>query len=270
MRSMVCATVREAVSVARCAVVYPQGMLDVALRTGTPCGDENRDHPVVLVHGYGHNASAWVMLKAALRRNGFTSVHTMNYNPWFDDVPKIAAKLSDRVETVRTLTGSDKVHIVGHSLGGIVARWYVQEAGGDQTVNTAITLASPHAGTRAAFAGPGRTARELRPGSWVMRRLNNEAEPSDVKWIAFYGDSDALVQPASSGKINVPALNARNVLVPGMGHLSMLLDGNVVHQIIDELLNPPAAATSLPMFARWSRKARAGAPARAARRAAAS
>ena len=270
MRSMVYATVREAVSVARCALVYPQGMLEVATHTGQPCGDISRDTPIVLVHGYGHNASAWVMLKSALRRNGFTSVHTMNYNPWFDNVPKIARKLSDRIETIRTLTGSDKVHIVGHSLGGIVARWYVQEEGGDLTVGTAITLASPHAGTRAAFAGPGRTARELRPGSWVMRRLNETATPSDVRWIAFYGDSDALVQPISSGRINAPALNARNVLIPGMGHLGMLLSGDVVNQVLDELLNPPEAATSLPMFARWSRKRRAGAPARAARRAAAS
>jgi pimeloyl-ACP methyl ester carboxylesterase len=270
MRSIVRATVREAVSVARCAVAYPQGMLGVSLRTGTPCGDENRDHPVVLVHGYGHNASAWMMLKAALHRNGFTSVHTMNYNPWFDDVPKIAAKLAARVEMVRELTGADKVHIVGHSLGGIVARWYVQEDGGDLTVSTVITLASPHSGTIAAFAGPGRTARELRPGSWVMRRLNQNATPSDVRWVAFYGDSDALVQPTRSGRIEVPALNARNVLIPAMGHLAMLMSGDVVNQVIDELLNPPAAATSLPMFARWSRKARVGAPARAARRAAAS
>jgi pimeloyl-ACP methyl ester carboxylesterase len=270
MRSVVRATVHEAVSVARCVVAYPQGMLEVALRTGTPSGDVTRDTPVILVHGYAHNGSAWMMLKAALHRNGFTSVHSMNYNPLFDNVPKIAAKLSDRVETIRTLTGSDKVHIVGHSLGGIVARWYVQEEGGDLTVGTAITLASPHAGTLAAFAGPGRTARELRPGSWVMRRLNEDAAPSDVRWIAFYGDSDALVQPTRSGRIDVPALNARNMLIPGMGHLGMLLSGDVVNQIIDELLNPPAAATSLPMFARWSRKARAGAPARAARRAAAS
>jgi pimeloyl-ACP methyl ester carboxylesterase len=237
-------------------------MLDVSLRTGTPCGDQNRDHPVILVHGYGHNASGWMMVRAALRHNGFTSVHTMNYNPWFDDIPKIARKLADRVEKVRELTGSDKVHIVGHSLGGIVTRWYVQEGGGDQTVGTAITLSSPHSGTIAAFAGPGRTARELRPGSWVMRRLNDTARPSDVRWVAFYGDSDALIQPARSGRIDTPALNARNVLIPAMGHMGMLLSGDVVNQVMDELLNPPAAATSLPLFARRSQNARPTAPAR--------
>lgn len=236
------------------------------MRTGTPSGDRHRDHPVILVHGYGHNASAWVMLRAALKRAGFTSIHTMNYNPLTHDVPAIAKKLSDRVEMVRELTGADKVHLVGHSLGGIVCRWYVQEMGGDQTVNTAITLSSPHAGTIAAFAGPGRTARELRPDSWVMRRLNYDAVPSDVRWVAFYGDTDALIQPMRSGMINTPPLAARNVLVPGMGHMAMLLDSNVVHQVIDELLNPPPPATSLPLFAKASKRARAGGPARAAAR----
>ncbi len=266
MRSLVRATVHEALSVARCAVAYPQGMLEVATRTGRPCGDKHRDTPIVLVHGYGHNASAWLMLKGALKRNGFTSVHTLNYNPWTSDVPKIAEKLSNKVELVRELTGSDKVNLVGHSLGGIVCRWYVQEAGGDDTVGTAITLSSPHAGTIAAFAGPGRTARELRPNSWVMRRLNYSAKPSDVSWVAFYGDSDALVQPMRSGSLDVPALNARNVLMPGMGHLGILLDGEVVTQVVDELLHPPLPASALPLFARASMQRRAGAPARAAAR----
>ena len=264
MRSLVRATVHEAVSVARCALAYPQGLLEVSLRTGTPCGDECRDHPVILVHGYGHNASAWVMLRAALKNAGFTSIHTMNYNPWTHDVPKIAKKLSERVELVRELTGADKVHLVGHSLGGIVCRWYVQEMGGDKRVGTAITLASPHNGTLAAFAGPGRTARELRPDSWVIRRLNYDAVPSDVRWVAFYGDSDALIQPMRSGCLDAPALNARNILVPGMGHLGMLLDSNVVEQVVDMLLDPPMAATALPLFAKASAKRASTAPRRAA------
>jgi triacylglycerol lipase len=254
MRSLVRATVHEAVSVARCAAAYPRGILEVATRTGTPCGDMHRDTPVVLVHGYGHNSSAWLMLRGALKRAGFTSIHTMNYNPWTHHVPEIAAKLSDKVELVRELTGSATVNLVGHSLGGIVCRWYVQEMGGDETVGTAITLASPHAGTIAAFAGPGRTARELRPNSWVMRRLNYSARPTDVRWVAFYGDTDALVQPMRSGSLDVPALNARNVLVPGMGHMGMLLDGNVVNQVIDELLQPPLPASALPLFARAAQR----------------
>jgi triacylglycerol lipase len=265
MHSLLRATANEAYSVARCVIAYPQGLINAGLRTGTPSGDQSLDTPVLLVHGYGHNSSAWLMLRKALKRAGFTSIHTLNYNPLTHDVPQIARQLSDRVELIRGLTGSDKVNIVGHSLGGIVTRWYVQEMDGDGKVNTAITLASPHKGTLAAFAPLGRTAREIRPNSWVMRRLNGAILPTHVRWVAFYGDTDALVQPISSGRIDVPALNARNVLIPAMGHMGMLLSGAVVNQVVEELLRPPEPAASLPLFQRALRIKRASAaPTRAA------
>jgi pimeloyl-ACP methyl ester carboxylesterase len=257
MNSLLRATANEAYSVARCVVAYPQGFLHAGLRTGTPSGDQSLDTPVLLVHGYGHNSSAWLMLRMALRRAGFTSIHTMNYNPLINDIPRIAEQLSDRVEMIRGLTGADKVNLVGHSLGGLVSRWYVQEMDGDHKVNTAITLSSPHKGTIAAFVPPGKTARECRPNSWVIRRLNERALPTNVRWVAFYGDTDALVQPISSGRIDVPALNARNVLIPAMGHMGMLLSGDVVNQVVEELLRPPAPAASLPLFARSLRLKRA-------------
>lgn len=250
MNSLMRATVNEAFCVARCVVAYPQGFVNAGVRTGEPSGDQSLDTPVLLVHGYGHNSSAWFMLRKALHRAGFTSVHTLNYNSLVHDVPEIARTLSDRVEMLRGLTGSDKVNLVGHSLGGVVARWYVQEMEGDLKVNTAITLASPHKGTLAAFVPPGRTARECRPNSWVMRRLNDGVLPTHVRWVAFYGDSDALVQPIGSGRIDVPALNARNVLIPGMGHMAMLMSGDVVNQVVEELLRPPESAAELPLFQR--------------------
>ncbi|HUR77786.1 MAG TPA: alpha/beta fold hydrolase [Acidimicrobiales bacterium] len=250
MQALLRASLNEAFSVARCMVAYPQGFLNAGLRTGVPSGDQSLDTPVLLLHGYGHNSSAWFMLRKALKQAGFTSVHTMNYNPVLQDIPAIAEKLSDRVEAICTLTGSDKVNLVGHSLGGVVSRWYVQQMDGDHRVNTAITLASPHKGTIAAFVPPGSTARECRPNSWVMRRLNEGVLPTSVRWVAFYGDADALVQPIGSGRIDVPALNARNVLIPGMGHMGMLLSGDVVNQVVEELLRPPTAAADLPLFQR--------------------
>jgi pimeloyl-ACP methyl ester carboxylesterase len=265
MHPFVRATANEAYSVARCVVAYPQGFLNAGLRTGTPSGDQSLDTPLLLVHGYGHNSSAWFMLRKALKRAGFTSIHAMNYNPLAHDVPEIARQLSDRVEMIRGLTGADKVNIVGHSLGGIVTRWYVQEMDGDLKVNTAITLASPHKGTLAALLPLGRTAREIRPNSWVMRRLNGAVLPTHVRWVAFYGDTDVLVQPNRSGRIDVPALNARNVLIPAMGHMGMLLSGDVVNQVVEELLRPPQPAASLPLFQRANKLRRAsGAPRRAA------
>jgi triacylglycerol lipase len=45
---------------------------------------------------------------------------------------------------VRLLGG--EVDIIGHSEGGLVARWYVKELGGDEHVRHIVTLGSPNRG----------------------------------------------------------------------------------------------------------------------------
>jgi pimeloyl-ACP methyl ester carboxylesterase len=229
--------VREAMSTARCVARYPFGLLEAALRSGQPSGDAVLDTPVLLVHGFGHNRSGWMVLERALRRAGFTSIHTWNYNPLRYDVPRLAERLGKRIDLIRTLTGVEHVHVVGHSLGGILLRWYVQELGGTDTVATAITVASPHEGTALARYARGQsTMAQLAPGSWLMRRLRHRAAPSDVRWIAYYSNLDLLVQPASSAMLRVPALEATNVLAKDEGHLSILLSPVVVSSIVDQLL----------------------------------
>ena len=232
-------TLREAISTAQCLLWYPRGLIEAALTTGSPCGDHTLDTPVLLAHGYGHNRSGWFIVDRHLRRAGFTSVHTFNYNPLLHDVPEIAERLADRIELVKAITGSDRVHVVGHSLGGIVLRWYVQEMEGHANIATAITIASPHRGTLAAKAVPGRTARQLTPGSWVIRRLEESARPSSVRWVAYYSNLDALVLPSSSAKIEAAALDATNVLVKDTGHLAVLLSPDVAASIVAQLRQDP-------------------------------
>lgn len=227
--------VREALGLARAAAAYPRGMFESAITCGRPCGDIRHDTPVVLVHGFGHNRSAWMVLERHLRKAGFTSVHTFNYNPLVHDVPEIARRLKERVDLLRTVTGAPRVHLVGHSLGGVVIRWFVQEMGGAPVVDTAITVASPHHGTFSAVgvaAAPfGRTAKQLLPGSPVMQRLASRPLPESVRWVAYYSNLDLLIQPGSSGKLD----GAQNILVKDHGHLSILLSLKVARSISEQL-----------------------------------
>ena len=225
----------EVANTVRCAAWYPMGVLDAVISSSEPCGDERHDTPVVLVHGYGHNRSGWLVAQHHLRRAGFTSVHTVNYTPIGRDIPQLATQLAERIALIRTVTGHDRVHVIGHSLGGVLLRWYVQEMEGRDTVATAITVASPHEGTWAAAVAPGRTAAQLRPGSWVMRRLARPVAPSDVRWIAFYSNLDVLIQPAGSAMITHPDLRATNLLVKDLGHLSAMVSPVVARSIVHQL-----------------------------------
>ena len=147
---------REAIGTAGVRGPLPIRRARSRIRRSPRHADRLHATPVILVHGYGHNRSGWFVIERYLRAGGFTNIATLNYNPLVLDVPRLADRLGQRIEAIRHHTGAERVHVVGHSLGGIILRWYVQEAGGDETVDTAVTIASPHRGTPLA-------ARAVRP-----------------------------------------------------------------------------------------------------------
>ena len=233
---------------ARAVVHYPAGIIEAAIEFGAPTGDRCHDTPVVLVHGYGHNRSGWFVVEQALRQAGFHRITSVNYNPLRHDVPAIAERLAEHVEMVRTLSGSEKVHVIGHSMGGLVLRWYVQELGGDRVVDVAATVATPHQGTVSALlvAPLGHAGKQLLPGSEVIRRLHETARPTPVRWVAYYSNIDLCVQPSPSARLDHAALGATNVLIKDHGHLSILLSRKLATSVVEELERPalPLAASA--------------------------
>jgi len=142
------------------------------------------------------------------------------------------------VDEILQRTEATHVHLIGHSLGGLVARYYIQKLGGHEKVHTCITLGTPHRGTHAAWVGRGKTARQLRPGSLLLRQLARSSRAMPVRFISFYSNLDSLVLPASNAKITEPALRARNVLVKDVGHLSLLISRPIIRAIAETLANP--------------------------------
>ncbi|WP_255649867.1 triacylglycerol lipase [Frankia sp. ArI3] len=108
--------------------------------------------PILLVHGLVDNRSVFVRLHHQLRRRGFRRVRAVELPLWTTTVEEGARVLADAVAAAAGDGG--RVHIVAHSLGGLVARYHVQRMGGDRQVDTLITLATPHGGTRLAELVP--------------------------------------------------------------------------------------------------------------------
>lgn len=187
--------------------------------------------PILLVHGMVDNRSVFTLLRRALLRRGFGRVLTLNYSPFTQDVRSVAVRLEKLVERTCAETGYERVHVIGHSLGGLVARYYVQKLGGDARVHTLCTLGTPHAGTWAANLLPQGLARQLRPGSDLVAELAAPAPGCRTRFVAFWSDLDQLVVPKRSARIDHPDLQARNVLLRGVGHMSLPIDGRVVREI---------------------------------------
>ena len=191
--------------------------------------------PVLLVHGLVDNRSVFSVMHRSLRRRGFTDVCTWNYSPLLTDIARGAADLGAHIERICEQTGHDRVHVVGHSLGGLISRYYVQRRGGDRRVESLVTLGTPHQGSVWAHVVPTPLIRQLRPGSPVLQELAEPAPTCRTPITAIYSDLDQMVVPTSSGRCEHPDLQARNVLFRGVGHMSLPRHRGVVDEVASTL-----------------------------------
>ncbi|MET9291198.1 alpha/beta fold hydrolase [Streptomyces sp. NPDC003077] len=198
--------------------------------------------PVLLLHGFIDNRSIFVLLRRSLVRHGWRHVEALNYSPLTCDIRKAAELLGRHVEGFCERTGHQRVDVVGHSLGGLIARYYVQRLGGDRRVRTLVTLGTPHAGTRVApvmSAHP--IVRQMRPDSEVIAELARPAPNCRTHFVCFWSDLDQLMVPVGTARIDHPDLIAHSVRVSGVGHLALPVNGAVAAGIREALTAAEAA-----------------------------
>jgi triacylglycerol lipase len=187
--------------------------------------------PILLVHGLGDNRSVFTLLRRSLRRRGFGRIRTVNYSLLTSDVRTAARSLGPVVQELCEQTGYERVHVIAHSLGGVIARYYVQRLGGDARVHTLVTLGAPHRGTHSAQLVPLALCRQLRPGSALIGELERPAPDCRTRFVAVWSDLDQVIYPKRHARLDHPDLDTHNVLVRGVGHTSLPADGRVARVV---------------------------------------
>ncbi|MEU5398805.1 alpha/beta fold hydrolase [Streptomyces sp. NPDC005963] len=185
-------------------------------------GDAQEHPPVVMLHGFADNRSVFVLLRRSLARHGWHHLECLNYSLLTCDIRAAADLLGRHIEEICERTGQSRVDIVGHSLGGLIARYYTQCLGGDLRVRTLVTLGTPHSGTTViplASAHP--IVRQMRPGSSVIEELGRPAPGCRTRFISFWSDLDQLMAPVETARLDHPDLSATNVQISGVGHLAL-------------------------------------------------
>ncbi|TRV75045.1 alpha/beta fold hydrolase [Streptomyces sp. 130] len=242
------ATALELVVLAGHALLYPTGIAGER-HPGRPRPDDGAESarmdipptdrpPVVFLHGFIDNRSVFVLLRRSLARHGWLHLESLNYSPLTSDIRTAAELLGRHIEEICARTGHHRVDIVGHSLGGLIARYYVQRLAGDRRVRTLVTLGTPHAGTAVApLAGALPIVRQMREGSAPVEELRLPAPGCRTRFVSFWSELDRVIVPAEAACVDHPDLDAVNVRVTGIGHLALPVHPAVaaaVRQALDD------------------------------------
>ncbi|MCK4536934.1 MAG: alpha/beta fold hydrolase [Desulfuromonadales bacterium] len=187
--------------------------------------------PVILLHGLFQNRSCLYWMQYRLKRAGFKNVLSINTPPW-RDMETLTEILARKIDEVRIAHKVEKVHLVGHSMGGMIARNYVQLRGGAPRVACCITLGSPHTGSKLAPFALSQLGKSLLPGSNFLKQINAADKPTESRMIAIYTRHDNIVLPATNARL---ATADEIIELDGMGHTALMFHPRAIRTIIDQL-----------------------------------
>lgn len=174
-----------------------------------------------------------------------------------ESIDTYAVRLKELVDTVQYKTGSPKVVIIAHSMGGLVARRYIQVFGpGD--VDRLVMVGTPNAGIVGDIAdycplvGERLECRDMNAGSLFLNKLNREPLPP-IPITMIVGSGCAMEEGDGDGivlaqKAHLPG--ARNVYINGTCQGTSLLHSHMLdlgqhpetYRIILEAIQGPVGA----------------------------
>ena len=181
-------------------------------------GDGEGD-PVILVPGFsGQDLLYWNIFHRRIERDGLRAFTLTLPGLALQDIRTSARMLARRVREVLEATEAPRLHLVGHSLGGLTIRYYLQAMEPAPEVTTAGALGTPHKGTLSAVPALARPAgRQMLPGSSFLDHLNGR--PLEHRFVNVYAPRDSLVVPYSNAYLP----GAENHRVSFGGHWGLLV-----------------------------------------------
>lgn len=190
------------------------------------------DTAVILVQGYTLSYYAiGGALKQKLEKLGFKVFVFVSGSTMKKSIEDTAAALGQFVEQVCQRCGVKKVCLVGHSMGGLIAKYYLQKLGGEERISLIITIGAPFFGTwtssLAFYTKPGR---QMIPGSDFLKETNKETGFLD-RILSIRAQSDQFVKPKKSAYLP----GARNIELALVGHTTLLESKEVLSIIGQEL-----------------------------------
>ncbi|MEA3137361.1 MAG: triacylglycerol lipase [Thermoplasmata archaeon] len=206
-----------------------------AARNGTAAPRAHK-RPVLLVHGIlGQRHVYWNLFKRRLVADGFRVHEVILPYALLGDIRIAARMLADKVDATLAGDKADRVDIICHSAGGLVARYYVTYLKGNRNVRHIVTLGTPHGGTYFSYLLQFpflSIVRQTRPGSHLIQEISGPgAIPQGVKVTSLWSPTDLVVLPPESAVL----AGATNIKVPWTTHWGFLWNKHIYHLVKDAL-----------------------------------
>ena len=195
--------------------------------------DNKKYQPVLLVHGYMMNRACFFYIHLRLVLDGFR-VFTVNLYPPVKSITELSERVADKMDEIADKTGEKGIYLIGHSMGGLVSRYYSSSPRGAGRVRGIITIASPYRGTRIAVLGIGKNAKEMIPDSEFLKELNKKPIPQIY---ALWSTLDNLIVPPEYAFME----GMPNDSLPFKGHIALLFSNAVYSRVLGRLKEQSAA-----------------------------
>jgi pimeloyl-ACP methyl ester carboxylesterase len=190
--------------------------------------------PVLLIHGYVCNRGYWAQLSRQLARAGIAH-DGVDLEPIGADIEQFVPQVEQAITALCARTGSGRVILVAHSMGGLVARAWLRRHGAARVARI-ITIGTPHHGTALANLAAGANARQMSridgaPHAWLAQLAAGETPATRALITSMYSHHDNIVAPQSSAHLP----GARNLAFGGIGHVALAGDARVLRQLLAEI-----------------------------------
>lgn len=180
--------------------------------------------PVILLPGaFGQELVYWNVWEYLLEKDGFHVYPTSFPRFTMSDLTMSAKLLADKVQEVKAVEDVERVVLVGHSMGGLIARHYLTRLEGHLHVSRLVCLGVPHHGTWFGATAPIlRSTRQVMPGSDFLTELNEaDRGHGNVPILNIWSPYDGVVIPARSSLLERPGVVNR--ALPFAGHWGLLV-----------------------------------------------
>lgn len=186
--------------------------------------------PVILVHGYLCNHKIWHDVINALQ-DADHNIMPVDLEPIFTSIDDYPAILEAAVQKACQETSSNKVILVGHSMGGIAIRAWMRRHGTERVAGV-ITLGSPHQGTKLSRGAIGLNAKQMSWRSpWLKELASTETDALRALFRIAITPQDNIVYPQKVQLL--PGTEAQ--IFEGIGHLQMCVHRPVIDWVLHQV-----------------------------------